>query len=164
MWRSKQTAKKARGTTVEWKNEDVKQSAVDLHRAAAQAKRKPDIAWKDAPQGSSCARQVFPERYREPPNLDPRVAERFIVGVPVMAACALAPARQRGVYQFVPLEPFEGDESEAPVPIGSLLVYAGPVYEMERFRGQRDVAAIKHTFIPPMGRCIIHDFNLIKLL
>jgi hypothetical protein len=76
-------------------------------------------------------------------------------------------ARDVGVYQFAPLEEFNGDESMAHVPMGSLLVYAGPVYEMERqcINGRYiDVMAIKHTFITPLGRCIIHDFNLITLL
>lgn len=150
-----------------WTKPDAKQDVIDLQHATAKAKLRPDIEWKDAPAGSTCARQAFPARYKEPPNLDPRIAAKFVVGVAVMASKALGLARDVGVYQFAPLEEFDGDESMAHVPMGSLLAYAGPVYEMERqyVNGRYvDVAAIKHTFITPLGRCIIHDFNLITLL
>lgn len=150
-----------------WTTPSAKQVVVDLQRATAQARSKPDIEWTDAPAGSTCARQVFPARYKEPPNVDPKIAERFVVGAPVMASRALGLSRDKGTYEFVPLEEFEGEEDEQHVAKGALMVYAGPVYQQERqyVNGRYvDVMAIKHTFVTPMGRCIIHDFNLIELL
>lgn len=150
-----------------WTAPGAKQGVIDLQHATAQAKVRPDIEWTDAPAGSSCARRVFPARYKEPPNVDPKIAERFVVGVPVMAARELGLSHDRGTYQFAPLDEFDGEEGEVHVAKGTLMVYAGPVYEQERqyVNGRYvDVNAIKHTFITPLGRCIIHDFNLIELL
>jgi len=113
-------------------------------------------------------REHFPAGYKKAPNLDPAIAAQFAVGRPVLAARALILSRDRGTYDFAPLEPFYGDPvEEAHIPEGSLLVYTGEIRQQERMwiNGKtRDVAAVKHTFITPFGRCIIHDFDLIRLV
>lgn len=113
-------------------------------------------------------RQVFPTSYHEPPNLDPTIAAQFVIGQPVMAAIHLNMPTNKGMYDFAPLEPSYGPTDEAHVPAGSLLIYTGEVRQTERkYVGSRaiDVSAVKHTFIAPgIGRCIIHDFNLITLI
>ena len=156
----------ARGTKVQWTSPATQARVVQQKRAARQ---KPTIEWTDAPAGTSLKRTAFPATYREPPNIDPAIAARFVVGAPVMAARPLRMCANKGVYQHAPLEEFFGDaETEAHIPRGSLLIYAGEAREVERvYMGRRphDVSVVKHTFIAPVfGHCIIHDFNLITLI
>lgn len=152
------------GSKVQWTAPGAQQGVADLKK---QARAKPEIDWVDAPKGTSMRREHFPSMYKEPPNLDPAIAAQFVIGHPVMAARPLTMSLDRGTYDFAPLETFYGGEDEAHIPVGSLLVYTGEVRQTERMyvNGKfRDVSVVKHTFITPMGRCIIHDFNLIRLI
>ncbi len=153
----------ASASKVHWTVPGAKE-AVDEQRN--RARLKPDINWS-SPEGGSSRRQHFPASYREPPNVDPTIAEQFVVGRPVMAARDLTMSRDQGTYQFAPLETFVGESDQAHIPKGSLLIYTGAVRQEERIyvnSKARDVSVLKHTFITPMGRCIIHDFNLIQLI
>lgn len=82
-----------------------------------------------------------------------------------MTTVDLELSSDRGVYRFAPLMRYRGPVGAAPIPRGSLLMYSGTVRETERktiSRKKIDVWILKHTFITPMGRCILHDFRHIR--
>lgn len=163
----KQGALRTPPSAVQWTAPSAKDDVDASRRQARRAHLRPDVEWVGAPKGTSLRRQHFPAGYKKPPNVDPAIAAQFIVGRPVMAAQALTMSQDRGTYDFAPLEPFSGEEGEAHIPTGSLLIYTGEVRQLERMwiGGKNcDVYAVKHTFITAFGRCIIHDFDLIKLI
>lgn len=87
------------------------------------------------------------------------------VGSAVMAKRELTLGSDRGIYPFAPLELFRGAAGTSPIPIGSLLVYTGMIRTTERKRlnGKNfDVRVMKHTFVTPLGRCIVHDLNVLQ--
>lgn len=154
-----------------WVEPGAQKAINDSRKAARRARKRHNIMWKDAPAGTSTARLDFPSDYKEPPNLSEEASQSFTVGRAVVAMRPLTVSSDRGTYAYAPLEEFRGT-GPAPIPTGSLLVYAGAVRETERKyrtdgRGIRhpcDVLVVKHTFITSFGRCVIHDFDLVNLV
>jgi len=138
MWCQKSYRKKARGTDIEWKSQDA----------------------------SIIAKSVPAAKYRKPKVfLDPMFD--LTVGAAVMTKRDLMLGLDRGIYPFAPLELFKGARGTGPIPIGTLLVYAGMIRTTERkkLKGKVfNVKVMKHTFITPVGRCIVHDINVLQSL
>lgn len=145
-----------------WVNPTTKKNIDELKTAT----RSPHIVWTNPPPENSYARKTFPARYKKPRGIDDIDPSTFTIGAAVLAALPLMLASDKGMYSFNPLEPFYGEDSEAPIREGTVLIYSGPVYETERCitNGKvLDASVVKHTFITPLGRCIIHDFSLIRM-
>lgn len=139
MWGFKKPRQPARGTAIEWKDPSI------------------------GPKGT--ARQHVPSRYKAPKEVPAEVIDWLVVGAPVMATCDLQLATDRGVYPFAPLMQYRGEPGMCPIPRGSLLMYTGTVRGTERKRisGKLlDFQVLKHTFVTPQGRCILHDLRHIK--
>jgi len=126
------------------------------------------IEWKDPQTGPISSKRAIPAPYKAPVSLkNNEIASALVTGHPVMAKFDMKISTERGVYPFAPLEKYHGDDGKAPVPKGSLLMYSGPVRVSERkvISGvPHEVRVVKHTFITPVGRCIVHDLNVLKLL
>jgi hypothetical protein len=118
------------------------------------------IVWQD-PQAAA-APNPRPVKYHAPVAPDPELMPAFIVGRPVMTKHAFVISPQRGIYPFPVLERARRSNagSHIAVPVGSLLVYTGAIRtsESKRLKGKiHEMRVIKHTFLVPCGRCIVHD-------
>ena len=126
------------------------------------------IEWKDPQTGPISSRRMIPAKYQAPVALkNDKILDALVIGHPVMAKFDMKISADRGVYPFASLEKYSSDDGKAPVPKGSLLMYAGPVRTSERkvIAGvQHEVRVIKHTFVTPVGRCIVHDLNALKFI
>lgn len=138
MW-SRKPKRQAKGTQIEWKDPNV------------------------GPKGT--ARQHIPNRFVAPKAISEDVIDFLRIGAPVMVTIDMELAKDRGVYPFSPLMRYNGEPGKAPIPRGSLLMYAGTVRATERKRIQNktiDIWVLKHTFVTPLGRCILHDLRYIQ--
>jgi len=125
---------------------------------------KRQIVWKDPLLGAASVARVAPAGYVATPNEGIWANTKLTLGMPVIAMIDLQVSQERGTYKFAPIERFWGEPGMAPVPKGSLLMYAGTIRATERGRinGKTcDVQVIKHTFVTPVGRCIVHDLALV---
>lgn len=128
--------------------------------------------WNDAITGPIAALAAAPAYYREPSPIPLDVAAVLDVGGAVVAAFDLCLSPDRGVYPFAPLVRYFGDPANPPIKQGSLLMYTGQIRVTERrprpnagfHSNNKDltVRVMKHTFITPMGRCIVHDLDLLR--
>lgn len=134
--------------------------------------------WNDPMVGAAIRSHVTPASYQHPPEIDDELIEALSTCQPIAARFDLIVGQDKGVYPFFPLERFRGQPGgTVPISQGSILAYAGIVRTTERkwvdggggfggfpFAEQRpvDVQVFKHTFITPLGRCIIHDFGLVR--
>lgn len=132
MWGQKKPRKKARGTRVQWVSKPGETPERVLHTPA----------FVDS----------------APPPWD--VREELVIGRPFVTRTALKADRLNAPsYPFMPLELVYSHTCETAIGPGSLMVYAGPVRvtESKFFRDRyRDVKVMKHTFVTPIGRCIVH--------
>lgn len=139
--------------------------------------RKPRIMWNDPVTGPAevVARKAFsskdlptaPPLYQPSREASQAVNDSLVIGGAVVTQYSMTPeteAFNRIGYPYPPLVRWEGN-TPSRVPAGSLLMYAGGVRCTERKfvnGGVLDVRVIKHTFITPMGRCIVHDLSLLR--
>jgi len=92
------------------------------------------------------------------------IVSSFEVGRAIITKVPFVPVpfKEIGVYPFpVLMVAKNAPESEVTeVPAGSLLVYTGQIRTIERTKvdgHNREFSVLKHTFVTPIGRCIIHD-------
>ena len=162
MWGQKKPLRKAKTTRIAWtsrpKADEVPPKKRDLR-----------AAWKDPETEAMARNRVEPAHYQPLPVASPELEANLVPGGSVVATRDLC-LGERGVYPYPALVIFYGSpDASVPVPKGSLLMYAGELRSTER-RSVRvngeyryvNVQVTKHTFITPHGRCIIHDFNLIR--
>ena len=156
MWGQKKPRRPARGTRIEW-------TQTNFDRPARNSELVPE--WKDPTAQAVSTNHAIPADYQSPPEVTDTLAQSLYIGGSVVAKCDLM-LGDKGVYPFAALQRFYGSPgTPVPVPKGSLLMYAGaiPTVERKNFEGRKlDVRVFKHTFITPHGRCIIHDFALIR--
>lgn len=121
-----------------------------------------DKAFRDAIRN-----RVEPSDYHDPPVVNEALQACMVPGGSVVATHDLC-LGERGIYPFVALERcYRSQVSQVVVSKGSLLMYAGSIQTVERaWNAQTErylhIQVRKHTFITPHGRCIIHDFSLIR--
>jgi hypothetical protein len=149
--------RKAKGSRIEWSGP----------RPVGPPKRGELIpVWKDPVIEAAVKTRATPASYQRPPEVTDELIESLVNGGAVIAKHDLM-LGEKGVYPFAALQRFYGPVgAPVPVPCGSLLMYAGVLRSTERKwldgGGHADVQVFKHTFITPHGRCIIHDFSLIR--
>jgi hypothetical protein len=128
-------------------------------------KPKPDgaVQWNDGAP-TSAHKPARPTRYMMPRAIKLDLAPALVIGGAMVARFDLGLARDKGVYEFAPLERYRGAPGGCSIPRGSLLMYTGMVRctERKRIKGKKlKLQVMKHTFITPLGRCIVHNLNLL---
>ncbi len=160
MWGPKKARRKARGTKVAWTNGSPPPKPP--------RKRDRALVWKDkVVEARATAPRATPANYQFPPEVSEALESAIQNGRALVAKYDMA-LGDLGVYPFPTLDRlwrFPNAADIAAVSKGSLLMYAGAVRSTERKwlseGNHADVQVVKHTFITPRGRCIIHDFSLI---
>ena len=128
-----------------------------------------EIVWKDPLYAAAITKRTVPARYEPPVVLrSDEVLNALVTGHAVMTKVDMRVSDNRGTYPFAHLEHCRKDpDHPAPIPKGSLLMYAGPIRTTERKKVNGTVhivSVVKHTFITSLGRCIIHNLNVLKSL
>lgn len=132
------------------------------------------VVWKKQDPGVVIAKRIVPAAYVPPStavNDNPSMMPQ--PGSAAMIIDGLNVAADVGVHPFPCLEKPRSRYKRAKTAFvpsfaiqpGTLVVYAGEVRstESKRYRGKvHNVSVIKHTFITPAGRCIIHDLTTIR--
>lgn len=176
--------KRRRGKLIELKGSDRIQKRVNVDWNLAGSPIKAPTTWTGprpvstrpdkAAWNGSVTKASGPSNYHLPPELGNELLVALSSGAAIMAAHDLGPGPDKGAYPFSPLEVFRGPVGvPVPIPLGSILVYAGVVRASEHMLSNEQtwhtkqhrslsIQVLKHTFITPIGRCIIHDFSLIR--
>lgn len=158
MWGQKKPRRKAKGTRIDWTSKPTE-------LPPKKGELRP--VWKNPEVEAQVKSRATPAEYQPIPEVTPELEGSLVPGGSVVAAHDLS-LGERGVYPYPALVRFYGGTGgSVPVPKGSLLMYAGCLRSLERkwvpAQGRYvNVQVHKHTFITPLGRCIIHDFGLIR--
>lgn len=157
--RSLRPRKRAKGTKVVW-------TAKPLAEELPAKKREKPASWKtqDAAAAQATRTTARPASYHGPSNPAPELVAALVPGGAVITNKDMC-LGLRGTYPF-PTLILQITPPPAAVSAGALLMYAGSIRTVETawVESQKtyvNVNVIKHTFITPLGRCIIHDLDML---